>query len=68
MYFSGLYLLLIEVVHSEALIPIIPPLCDPDNIPDFKIDTARLNVTNYQKAPFDLVLYTQSEECIEVSK
>ncbi|XP_070185611.1 heparan-alpha-glucosaminide N-acetyltransferase-like isoform X2 [Littorina saxatilis] len=62
---AGLQVFLATVIQAEALIPIIPVLCKSNDIPDFKIDTARLTIDNDQRSNMDLVLYMQSKECHE---
>ncbi|KAK7111593.1 uncharacterized protein [Littorina saxatilis] len=52
-------------VESLRLVPMLPPLCQSQDVPDFQIDTARLTIDNHGKSNIELLLYKQSKECHE---
>ena len=57
---------LASLIHAQAMMKLLPSQCHPDDIPDFKIDTARLTINNDGRLLTIVVLATQSQECHEV--
>ena len=66
-FLAGVQVFLVTLIHAEALMPLTPSLCRSHDLPDFRIDTARLTIDNDGRSAISLVLYTQSKECHEVS-
>ncbi|XP_076460078.1 heparan-alpha-glucosaminide N-acetyltransferase-like isoform X2 [Babylonia areolata] len=65
LFVAGVVMVLVTMIQAEAMVPIIPPLCDSDSVPQLGMDTARLTVDYNQSSDVSVTLYTQTSECYQ---